>query len=43
MFIAVKFMIQFYGALKISQYVKLFDTTPDPDQVVIDDLCKALK
>lgn len=34
---------QFFDATKTKQYVKLFDASPDPDQEVIINLCKALE
>ncbi len=34
---------QYFDATKTKQYVKLFDTSSDSDQEIIDDLCKTLK
>lgn len=33
---------QFFDATKAKQYVRLFDASPDPDQEILDNLCKAL-
>jgi hypothetical protein len=33
---------QFFDAAKTKQYVSLFEARPDPDQEIIDNLCKAL-